>query len=214
MLMGARVMVVALLATLIGAGRTPAQAPERPPEVTAAEARAAASPRDLDALMDLGEACYNADLLEEAAGAFRQAVAVAPESVPALVNLGVTLNDLGQAQEAATHLERALALRPEDAAVRTNLAIARYTLGETERAVELLTQVIEQEPANQLAHFQLGVMFAEARLFEEAVAEWQAVVAAGPETVEGRQARENLERLEAILASERHRQRQDAIRSR
>jgi len=201
-----RWMLVAVMAITICAGPSVAQVPD------SVVAQAAQNPGDLKAQMDLGTAYYEADFLEGAARAFRQALAIDSSSVPALVNLGVTLNDLGQAQEAVIYLERAVALRADDATARTNLAIAYHSLGETERSVGLLRQALEQDPDHQLAHFQLGVAFAEARLFEEAVTEWQAVVAAGPQTAEGQQAQENLQRVEAIFAAER--QRQDAIRSR
>jgi tetratricopeptide (TPR) repeat protein len=195
----------------IGAGSRPST--DERGGLAAAEAKAAANPQDLQSQLDLGAAYYNADSLRLAADAFRRALAIDAASVPALVNLGVVLNDLGLAPEAVGYLEQAVALKPDDVAARTNLAMAHYTSGDIETAVRLLVQVIERDPGNQLAHFQLGAAFADAQLFEEALSEWRAVIAADPETAAGKQALQNIQRVEAIFAAERVRQQQDAIRS-
>ena len=178
------------------------------------EARAAADSGDFQAQLDLGAAYYQADRLEDAVGAFLRAVALDSTSVPAWVNLGVALVDLGRVDEAVSALERALAVHPDNPAALTNLAIAHYTSGRTETAVGLLTRAIAIDSGDQLAHFQLGIAFADTKLFEEAVREWQAVIAAGAETAAGRRALKNIERIEGIFTAERLRQRQDAIRSR
>jgi len=204
-----RLSLIAVVMLQAGVGWLPVAA--EGVDLAGAEARAQVAPGDFQAQLDLGAAYYEADRLEEAAAAFRRAIEIDSTSVPALVNLGVTLIDLDRVEEAVPVLEHALAVRPEDPATLANLGIAHYAAGRTEAAVGFLLQAIALDPGDPLAHFHLGIAFAQARLYEEAVREWQAVIAADPEAVAGRQALENIERIEAMYRAERMRNRQEAM---
>ncbi len=201
--------LVAAVMLMAGTGWAPAAA--EGVDLAGAEAGARVSPGDLQALLALGAAYYEADSLDQAVAVFQRAVAIDSTSVPALVNLGVTLIDLNRAEEAVAVLERALTLRPADAAILANLGIGHYAAGRTEEAVGLLQQAIALDPGNPLAHFHLGIAFAQAQLYEEAVREWEAVIAAGPETSAGKQALDNIERIKGIYRAERRRNQQETL---
>jgi uncharacterized protein HemY len=58
------------------------------------------------------------------------------------------------------------------------------------------------EPKSPDAHFNLGVLFADANLFGEARTEWQRVVELDSDGPAGQLARENLERIAPLLKAQ------------
>jgi tetratricopeptide (TPR) repeat protein len=72
-------------------------------------------------------------------------------------------------------------------------------LGETAPAVDCLVAALEADPGSQPAHFQLGILFAEAGIYAEAVREFEAVVASDPKSEAAQQARMNLSRLRRMI---------------
>jgi hypothetical protein len=61
------------------------------------------------------------------------------------------------------------------------------------------------DPKSQDAHFNLGVAFAEANIYGEAIREWEAVIAIDSTTSVGQQAKQNATLLGDVLKETRYR---------
>ena len=165
----------------------------------AALERVRVHPEDPEAFSELGHAYYEAGNLEDALEAFRAAVDLDPDHLEAIVNVGVVLNEMGMPSNALDMFRKALQVAPDDVLAICNEAISYYALGETEKAVRDLVRATEIDPRNQLAHFQLGIAFADAKIYKEAIREWEAVIAADSTTEAAAQAGANIRRLQAML---------------
>lgn len=116
------------------------------------------SPRDMNALMALGLAYFNAGRLEAALETYQRAREVAPEHATVLERLGDTYERLGRME----------------AAVEAYLAAANSYLHEPERtqmAVVCWRNVIRICPAHLQAHVHLFQHYRQAGHIEEAIAE-------------------------------------------
>lgn len=82
-----------------------------------------------DGHINLGNALYGADRIEEAMGHYRRALAISPADIRAHQNLGVALQALGRVAEAGASFETALRLRPDYATARWNRAMLKLLTG-------------------------------------------------------------------------------------
>ncbi len=186
--------VVALTFTVTGG------AEENPlPDLSSARQLVTENPDDIEANLTLGRACYSAQLLEEALRIFRHVNELAPDNIEALVNSAVIIIDQGRPQEAVEILRRALEVKADDLSAMCNLAQAYYAMGDAENAVGSLVRAIKIDDQYQDAHFLLGIYFAEAKLYLEALREWQAVIDIDPSSAGAIQARANIKTLESMM---------------
>jgi Flp pilus assembly protein TadD len=86
-------------------------------------------PAYTDGLINLGNALYSEDRIEEAIERYRRVLRISPEDIRAHQNLGVALQAQGKIQEAAASFETALTLRPDYATARWNLAMLKLLTG-------------------------------------------------------------------------------------
>jgi tetratricopeptide (TPR) repeat protein len=156
-------------------------------------------PDDADLQLQLGNALYDQGKRNEAQIAYEKAVELRPDFVKALVNLGVVLNEGAESEKALTYFERALTLSPKDVTVLCNKAQALYALQRYPEAIDLYRMSIELEPANQLPHYLLGVAFADAGIYREAIVEWQRVVEIDPNTEAAGTAAEGIKVLQGLI---------------
>jgi tetratricopeptide (TPR) repeat protein len=94
-------------------------------------------------------------------------------------------------------------MAPDDPLILCYLSQAHYDMGGIEEAVNQLLLALEKDPRCPEAHFQLGVAFAAAKIYREAIREWEAVLASGDDTPLARQARANIAEARAILDAPR-----------
>lgn len=186
------------------AGQGPATAaePEVAPEVLMAAAREAlaADETDPNAWFQLGVAFQRATRPDSAETAFRHALELDPEDVPATVHLGLVLEDLGRPDDALAQYDRAIELAPDDPLPWVDKASLLYFhFKRTYDAKVALENALDLDPDNADAHFNLGVMFADANLFGEARTEWERVLNTAPDGPARRLAQENLDRILPIL---------------
>lgn len=137
-----------------------------------------------------GDQAIQAGRLEEAAEAYRRAVAAEPESFYYRKSLGLTLYRLGEAAEAARELEAALALDPglPPAQVPVERARLHFALGgiaanrgAADAALRHFREAARLDPAYADAHLQIGNLLGAAGRLEEAVAAFGHAVAADPD---------------------------------
>lgn len=123
-------------------------------------------------------------LLEEAQVYLERAVERDSTFIEALVNLGSLWDDRSQQMSARkTRVEReetakmyynmALTLVPEDEKARCNLGSLYMRKRDPSHAIAEFKTVLEYNPKSALAHYNLAIMFAEAKIYREAISEWK-----------------------------------------
>lgn len=137
-----------------------------------------------------GDQAVQAGRLQEAAEAYRRAVAAEPESFYYRKSLGLTLYGLGRADEAVRELEAALALEPALPAAQVPVERSRlhYALGgiaanrgASEEALRYFREAARLDPGYADAHLQIGNLLGAAGSLDEAAAAFGRAVAAAPE---------------------------------
>lgn len=198
--------VLTMFGVLLATAILPALAADPPKDPAALEAEIRAqlekTPGDPDLLFSLGNALYDQGRRQEAQSNFEKALAIKPDFVKAMVNLGVVLNESGKSEEALKHFESALAVSPKDVTVICNKGQALYALQKYSQAVELYQQGIRLDSNAQLPHYLLGVAFADAGIYREAIVEWEKVVQIDPKTEAATTATEGIKVLRTLLPKE------------
>jgi tetratricopeptide (TPR) repeat protein len=160
------------------------------------------TPDDAHVNFYLGNAYLSLELPDSAASAYSRAVAADSAYAKAYVNLGIALEDLRRFDEARGRYEKALDVDSTDVLAHCHLGHYHHTRGDLERAVAHYTRAIEIDPRSAQAHYNLGLAFADARLFAEAMREWEAVIALSPKSELGRTAAENLQLIKTYVGEE------------
>jgi tetratricopeptide (TPR) repeat protein len=130
---------------------------------------------DPDALLEVGLGYLAIEEYESAIDAFARVAWFAPESpaaVEAWVNRGVAHAQLGEYDEAAGAHREALSLDPDPgvaAVAETNLAYALWESGDSSNPLEHAERAVELDPRLADAWYNLGVLYNERGLSEDAV---------------------------------------------
>jgi Tol biopolymer transport system component/TolB-like protein/Tfp pilus assembly protein PilF len=106
-----------------------------------------------------------------AESAFRRAIELKPGYPDAHQRYGMFLVTQGRFAEAVTELERAQELDPLSLITRTINGYPFYYGREFGRAAERFRQVIEMDRSYSMAHFRLGLTYAQEGMYEQAIAE-------------------------------------------
>jgi Flp pilus assembly protein TadD len=148
-----------------------------------------------DNLQRLGVMLMDRDRNQEAARVLTKAVTLKPRDTHALVNLGAAYDALGQQDAAQAYYRDALKSAPEDSVATCRLASSLYAASKTGEAMDLLRKVIQEKPGSYCAYFTLGVAFADAGIYRDAIRMWKKVVALAPSSPEAISANESIEVL-------------------
>ena len=152
-----------------------------------------------DNLYRLGVMYLDRDRSAEASKVLAKASSLRPKDLRTLVNLGAAYDALGQATVAQDYYKRALAVSPEDSVATCRLASSLYAQSNYNDAIDLLRTVIKRRPTAYCAYFTLGVAFADAGMYRDAIRMWRKVVDLGPGTPEAVSAIESIEVLEKFV---------------
>lgn len=155
-----------------------------------------------DNLYRLGIMYLDREKNEEAVKVFVKANKVKPKTVKVLVNLGVALDNLGKADFAQGYYREAITIAPDDSLASCRLATSVYAQGKTAEAVDLLRGLIAKQPRSSCAYFTMGVAFADAGLYRDAIRMWKKVVEYSPTSAEAQSAKESIDVLERFLAGQ------------
>ena len=162
--------------------------PPLPPEaVAAADAAPPPAAREVDA---------------ERAAELEAAAQAAPDDAAVRVLLGDLYFDARQFEAAISWYEQVVALDPQHVDANTSLGMSWFHAGDLPRAVETLEGSLKIDPAHPRTLLNLGIVRALGfRDLEGALAAWEQVVAAAPDSREALDARELLDRVGAAHES-------------
>lgn len=118
--------------------------------------------------------------VEEAADAYRQALAIEPRFPEALTNLAETLQATGRADQAIEVLRRAVELAPTLPVPVCGLAHALRDQGHLEEAITLYRRAIALEPGNTGARDGLGVALRRQGYIDQAISAHLEAIALRP----------------------------------
>lgn len=137
-----------------------------------------------------GDADEQSDLVAQA----RKDAEARPNDPQSLANLANLLANNGKAEESIVWYERALALTPDDASLRFDFAQTLVQAGKPNDAELQFQKAIELEPNNPYAHYYLAELYRawDPPRTEDAIAEYQLVIAAGPDTYVADESRDQL----------------------
>lgn len=185
-----------------GKSAKPAAAPAVTDSLGLLERAVARDSSKFDNLYRLGIMYLDREKNEEAVQVFVKANKVKPKNVKVLVNLGVALDNLGKSDFAQGYYREAIALAPDDSLASCRLATSVYAQGKTTEAVNLLRELMSKQPRSSCAYFTMGVAFADAGLYRDAIRMWKKVVALAPASAEAQSATESIDVLERFLAGQ------------
>ena len=154
-----------------------------------------------DNLYRLGVMLMDRDRSQEAVRVLTKAVTIRPKDLKVLVNLGAAYDALGTAEVAQSYYREALKASPGDSVAGCRLASSLYASSRPAEAMDLLRQVIHDKPGSYCAYFTLGVAFADAGIYSDAIRMWKKVVALAPQSPEAISANESIEVLERYVKS-------------
>ena len=173
--------------------------PALPDSVVMLEKAVARDSSNFDNLYRLGVMYLDRDKVVEAAKVLTRAHVLKPQDHKVCVNLGVALDANGKPDEAQVYYREALAAFPEDSVASCRLASSLYSQSKHAEAVALLQQIIQKSPRAYCAYFTLGVAFADAGIYKDAIRMWRKVVDLAPSSPEAISARESIDVLEKFV---------------
>jgi tetratricopeptide (TPR) repeat protein len=185
-------------ATKPAAAKSGAAAPAALDSLGLLERAVARDSSKFDNLFRLGVMYLDHDNAEKAAQVFLKAQQIKPNDVPLLVNLGVAFDALGRV-EAQTYYQSALKIAPDDVIAGCRLASSLYSRANYQEAMNVLREIIAKHPDTHCAYFTLGVAFADAGIYRDAIRMWKKVVDLAPSSPEAVSARESIEVLERFI---------------
>lgn len=110
--------------------------------------------------------------------AYKKRLEENPEDLEALIYLGNANYDIQRFEKAIEYYDRALAIDERNTHVRTDLASSLRQIGQVDSAVEQLQRVLDQDPNQEVALYNLGVILLNDRGdIEEARKSWKKLIA-------------------------------------
>jgi tetratricopeptide (TPR) repeat protein len=152
-----------------------------------------------DNLYRLGVMYLDRDKVGEAIKVLTKAHVLRPKDHRVSVNLGVANDAAGRADAAQAYYREVLAAFPDDSVASCRLASSLYSQARHAEAMALLQETIKKAPRAYCAYFTLGVAFADAGIYKDAIRMWRKVVEIAPASPEAISARESIEVLEKFV---------------
>jgi Flp pilus assembly protein TadD len=170
-----------LVGWIIGSQQTPAPRPA--PAAAAAEPRARGPRQETAAPLD-----------ESRAATLKQSAERDPKDTRVRIELGNLYFDSERFEEAARWYEAALKIDPRNVSASTDLGISYYYMNQADRALSQFERSLAIDPRHTKTLLNVGIVRAYGKDdLAGAVQAWERVVAIGPDSPEGRVARQALE---------------------
>jgi tetratricopeptide (TPR) repeat protein len=188
------------------ADKTPAATsskPAAPDSLALLERAVARDSSKFDNLYRLGVMYLDRDRVSEATRVLLKARQLKPKNHRLLVNLGAAFDAAGQPATAQTYYREALAVAPGDSVATCRLASSLYAQANYKDAMKLLRSMIGKSGGTgaYCAYFTLGVAFADAGIYRDAIRMWKKVIEIAPNSPEANSARESIEVLQKFVKS-------------
>jgi tetratricopeptide (TPR) repeat protein len=164
-------------------------------------ARIAAHPGDVPLALELAQFYYDQGDRGRAEKQFRRVLELDPRNLVGLVRLGTVLNEAGKSDEALQQFDAALAIEPRNVDTLCRKGQALYAVKRQEEAVRLYLEAEQIDPNDQAPYYWLGIAFADAGIYREALVEWGKVVDRGANTELGRAAAEGMDVLRPMVGA-------------
>lgn len=152
-----------------------------------------------DNLYRLGVMYLERERMLEASRVFVKANQVRPGDLKVMVNLGIAFDALAKPDLAQEWYGKALQASPDDSVAKCRMASSKYAQGKYDEAMGELRDLVQRKPGAYCAYFTLGVAFADAGLYRDAIRQWRKVVQLAPESPEALSAKESIDVLEKFL---------------
>lgn len=149
--------------------------------------------------------------LDSALAYFQRASALDTLFVEPLVNAGLVWDDVAEGRDAIARnavtaarecYKHAIRLRPDDEKARCNLGSLNFRRHQYAEAIEQFNAVLARNPRSALAHYNLAIMFAESKMYREAIREWEAAAKNDRDGDIGERSRQNIKVIEDLMKSE------------
>ena len=135
--------------------------------------------------MNLGDLLLKTNRIDEAEAAYKKVIEIKPKYADAHFNLGVVYLSKNSPVEATRSFQKALSVDPNHVLSMVNLALMLQESKETSdsnEAVHLYRRVLELDPTNEKALFNLGVIAMDLDQWEEAEKWFQKTVTLHPDS--------------------------------
>ncbi|MBU8870410.1 MAG: tetratricopeptide repeat protein [Gemmatimonadales bacterium] len=153
-----------------------------------------------------------AALLDSAETYFTYCVEQDSTFIEALVNLGSLWDDRAQVMSARSQrdqkldiarsfYEKALVVDPTDEKALCNLGSLHLAQRKTGQALKYFQKVLDHNPDSALAHYNMAIMFAEAKIYREAIHEWELAAKCDPNGDIGGRSRDNIKIVNDLMNS-------------
>jgi tetratricopeptide (TPR) repeat protein len=202
-------LLLAVPAFAVSSGDLPAAEQARLDDAADDQARlaileqlAAERPGDAPVQFHLGNTLYDLGQLDGAVAAYRKAISIDDQLLGAHVNLGSALDESGKLDEALAAYETALAVDDSDARLLCNIGGVYFQKRRIDRALDHFQRALEADPQSQLAHYNMAILFADAEIYREAIAEWESAVAIDANSDIGRRSADNIMIIKEMMAAE------------
>ena len=161
-----------------------------------------AADSSFDNLYRLGIAYLDRDRAFEAVQVFEKCTKLQPKNEKAWVNLGASHDAQGHGPLARVAYRQALEIKEYDEIALCRLSASLYANSLRPAAMDTLRLALKRHPESYCAYFTLGVAFADAQMFREAVRAWEKVTQYGAGTAEAQAAKESIGALLQILGDD------------
>jgi tetratricopeptide (TPR) repeat protein len=153
-----------------------------------------------DVYFQLGNTFFSMEELDSAVVYYARALEVDTTFSKAWVNMGLAYDSMRPRQRDAAQraFEEALEINPRDVLAMCHLGFMHFSRGATSKAMDLYTKAIAIDPNSAQAHYNLGLAFADAKIFREALLEWEKVIELDDGEL-GKTAAENVELIRTYM---------------
>ncbi|KPJ58960.1 MAG: hypothetical protein AMJ46_13090 [Latescibacteria bacterium DG_63] len=151
---------------------------------------------------ELANALHDAGKKQEALVHYDKAVSIEPDNIEALVNRGAVLNELGRIEDAMASFQQALSVNPRDPKALLNMGNSLYALRRYDDAMARYQLAVASDSTFVEGYYYIGIAFADAGIYREAIREWQKVIEISPNSEVARNAKDNIEVLMVFLRGE------------
>jgi tetratricopeptide (TPR) repeat protein len=138
---------------------------------------------------------------DSAVAEYRRAVRADSTMSKAWVNMGLAYEAKGSQTGARKSFQSAIAVNPRDVLAYCHLGYVEQQSGNVSEAIGLYKQALAIDANCAQAHYNLGLAFAEAKVFKEALVEWETVVRLDPDGELGKTAAENVKIIKQYLST-------------